>query len=55
MTRELHSIGNNLNQIAHHANATGVVDEARYQRNVAKLDEAIALIAEAVELPRRME
>jgi hypothetical protein len=52
MARELHSIGNNLNQLAHHAHATGLVDEGRYRRNVAKLDEAIARIAEAVEMPR---
>jgi hypothetical protein len=45
MMRELHSIGNNLNQIAHHAHATGIVDEARYDRNVASLDEAIRHIS----------
>jgi hypothetical protein len=55
MTRELHSIGNNLNQIAAHAHSSGLVDEARYHRNVAKLDEAIAKIARAVELPRKIE
>jgi len=55
MTREFHSIGNNLNQIAHHAYATGVVDEVRYHRNVAKLDEILAMIAQTVELPRKIE
>ncbi len=55
MMRELHSIGNNLNQIARQAYATGVIDEARYKRNIAKLDEAIKRITAAVELPRGYE
>jgi hypothetical protein len=53
MIRELAAIGNNLNQLAHHAHATGLVDEARYRRNVERLDEAIARISEAIELPQR--
>jgi len=55
MTRELHAIGNNLNQIAHQANATGMVDVSGYWRNVTKLDEAIAGIMTAVELPRKAQ
>jgi hypothetical protein len=53
MMRELHFIGNNLNQIARHAHATGVVDEGRYDRNIARLDKAIKGVTEAVILPRR--
>jgi len=52
MMRELHSIGNNLNQIAHHAHATGNIDEARYWRNVSNLDDTIDKIMAAVELPQ---
>ena len=36
MMRELHAIGNNLNQIAQRAHVTGNVDAARYERNVAE-------------------
>jgi hypothetical protein len=53
MTRELSAIGNNLNQIAHVANATGDIDGPLYRQNVAALDEAIARITEAVAAPRR--
>jgi len=55
MMRELHAIGNNLNQIAHQANAIGMVDVSGYWRNVAKLDEAIASIMAAVELPKPVQ
>jgi len=55
MMRELHAIGNNLNQIAHQANATGMVDASGYWRNVANLDETIAGIMAAVELPRKAQ
>jgi hypothetical protein len=53
MMRELSAIGNNLNQIAYHANSTGEIDEGFYQQNVAALDAAIARITAAVVLPRR--
>jgi len=53
MMRELHSIGNNLNQIARHAHATGIVDSERFDRNIVKLDEVIDRITEAVVLPRK--
>jgi hypothetical protein len=53
MMRELHFIGNNLNQIARHAHATGAVDERRYDKNIACLDKTIKGITEAVILPRR--
>jgi hypothetical protein len=55
MTRELHSIGNNLNQIAMRANATGDIEAARYERNVAELYRVTAKITEAVFEQRRLE
>jgi len=55
MMRELHSIGNNLNQLARYAHATGIVDASRYDRNIDKLDEVIKRITEAVILPRLRE
>ena len=55
MMKELHCIGNNLNQIARSVHTAGVIDESRYFKNVAKLDKAIASITEAVILPRKYE
>jgi len=55
LLRELHATGNNLNQLAHHAHATGIVDATRYDRNVAKLDNAIQTITEAVTSPRKYQ
>lgn len=48
MTRELKEIGNNMNQIAFMANATGLVDEAGYYENVMELRDAIKRIERAV-------
>jgi len=42
-------------QIAHQANATGMVDVSGYWRNVTKLDEAIAGIMTAIELPKPVQ
>ena len=55
MSRELHSIGNNLNQIAQRANATGVIDDARYEKNVIELRKVILDITHAVFDHRRLE
>jgi len=55
MMRELHSIGNNLNQIAARLNATGEIDNARYERNVAELRLIVTRITEAVYEHRRLE
>jgi hypothetical protein len=52
MTRELFAIGNNLNQIAQRAHATGLINEGAYRQDVSRLDEAIARITEAVTSPR---
>ena len=53
MMRELHSIGNNLNQIAKSIHVTGVIDEGKYFKNVYKLDEVIVGITESVILPKK--
>ena len=55
MMRELHAIGNNLNQLAYKANALGVLDAANYAEYAAALDDAIVKITDAVMLPRKMK
>ena len=45
MTRELKEIGNNMNQLAFVANATGLIDEAAYYENVIHLRDALRRIA----------
>lgn len=54
MTRELHAIGNNLNQIAAKMHALGVLDATRYDKEARKLAAALAEIADAVSSPERM-
>lgn len=48
MKRELCEIGNNLNQLAFVANATGLIDEATYYENVIMLRDALQRIEKAV-------
>lgn len=48
MKRELCEIGNNLNQLAFMANATGLIDEASYYENVIVLRDALKRIEKAV-------
>lgn len=55
MMRELHGIGNNLNQIAQKAHTLNVMDVQRYDAACRKLDDAIRAITEAVILPRPMK
>ena len=55
MMRELHKIGNNLNQIAQKAYVLNVVDVQRYDQEVRKFDEAVHKITEAVILPEKNE
>jgi hypothetical protein len=55
MTRELHRIGNNLNQIARKAHTLSVMDVQRYDEAVRSLDETILAITNAVMLPRKIE
>ena len=53
MTRELHAIGSNLNQLAAKANATGHIDKAVFQYEANRLRKAIQDIIEAVTAPER--
>ena len=53
MTRELHTIGVNLNQIAAKANATGHIDKAVFQYEANRLRKAVVEIQAAVTLPER--
>lgn len=48
LIRELHAIGNSMNQIAARANATGFLHKEVYAENVEKLHAAILDIQEAV-------
>ena len=53
MTRELHAIGSNLNQIAAKANATGHIDKTAFQYEANRLRKAVQDIMEAVTAPER--
>lgn len=48
MVRELHYIGNNLNQIAMKAHALGVIDAKHYDDSVLLFEEAVQKILSAV-------
>ena len=54
MMRELHQIGNNLNQIAQNAHVLNVIDVQRYDREVRKFRQAVEQITEAVGLPEKI-
>lgn len=51
MLRELHAIGNNLNQLAAKAHVTGHLDRTSFQREADDLRWAIQEIQEAVTAP----
>ena len=51
MMKELHAIGNRMNQIAARANATGFFRAEEYAKNVEELNSAILRIMDAVTLP----
>ena len=53
--RELHGVGNNLNQIAQKAHVLGVIDERRYDEEMRKFDQLVRDITQAVILPRAMD
>lgn len=55
MMRELHGIGNNLNQIAQKAHILNVIDVQRYDASLSALDNAVLNITNAVMLPRKIE
>lgn len=48
MTLELKQIGNNLNQLAFVANATGLIDEAAYYEEAVRLRDSLRRIEKAV-------
>ena len=54
LMRELHAIGNRMNQIAAKANAIGFIDKEQYTGNASELRETTQKIYEAVMLPERM-
>jgi hypothetical protein len=53
MMKELHGIGNNLNQIAQKAHILNVIDVQRYDENMRLFNQAIRKITNAVTLPRK--
>lgn len=53
MMRELHRVGNNLNQIAQKAHVLNVVDVQRYDRAVQEFEKLVGLITEALVLPEK--
>ena len=55
MMKELHAIGNNLNQIAQKAHVLNVMDVQRYDESMRLFKEAVRTITNAVLLPRRNE
>jgi hypothetical protein len=55
MMRELHKIGNNLNQITQKAHVLNVIDVQRYDQEMRKFDEAVQKITEAVVSPEEMK
>lgn len=55
MMKELHAIGNNLNQIAQKAHVLSVMDVRRYDENMRLFKETVKTITNAVLLPRRNE
>ena len=53
MLRELHAIGNNLNQLAAKAHATSHLDRAAFQQEADHLRRAVQQIQHAVTAPER--
>lgn len=51
MMRELHKVGNNLNQIAQKAHTLNVIDVKRYDEAVREYEAVVKLIMEAVVMP----
>lgn len=53
MMRELHAIGNNLNQLAMKAHVTGHLDRTMFQQEADQLRRAVQRIQQAVTSPER--
>ena len=51
LMREMHAIGNNLNQLAHRANCTGEMDAGHLEAAAAELRQAIKDITRKVIVP----
>ena len=49
--RELHNVGNNLNQVAQKAHVLNVIDVKRYDENCRRLEKLIRDVTAAVILP----
>jgi hypothetical protein len=54
MMRQLHAIGNNLNQLAAKAHTTGHLDRAMFQQEADQLRRAVQQIQQAVTSPERI-
>lgn len=54
LIRELHAIGNSMNQVAARANTTGFLDREAYAENVEKLNAAVLEIQKAITLPEKL-
>lgn len=55
MMRELHKIGNNLNQIAQKAHTLNVIDVQRYDEALRQYERTVKKITEAVLLPEQVD
>jgi len=55
MMKQLHNIGNNMNQVAQKAHVLNVIDAQRYDEAYSHHKQAVIAIAEAVMLPRKIE
>lgn len=55
MMRELHKVGNNLNQIAQKAHTLNVLDVQRYDETVKEYRKIVKLITDAVLVPDMVE
>lgn len=51
--RELHNVGNNLNQVAQKAHVLNVIDVKRYDDNCRRLEKLIRDVTAAVVLPAK--
>ena len=53
--RELHRVGNNLNQIAQKAHMLNVIDAPRYDEAMRRFEKIVRDVTKAVILPRPMK
>lgn len=54
LIRELHAIGNSMNQIAARANTTGFIAADAYKKNVSDLQNTVLEIQKAIILPEKL-